>query len=74
MIYECQEFPPVGLKKFNDKILCLSGTQDKILDIKYNDEFCRNNNIKNIYLNVSHSLYNEISKAFEYTLNFFNEK
>lgn len=74
MIDECQSFIPDNLKKFSDRILCISGNQDVILNTTYNDEFCKKNNITNIYLNASHSLYEEISKAFEYTIDFFNEK
>ncbi len=74
MIEECQNFIPNYLEKISDRILCISGTQDIILDTTYNDEFFRKNNIKNIYLNASHSLFEEISKAFEYTIEFFNKK
>lgn len=74
MIDECQNFTPNSLEKFSDRILCISGAQDVILDTTYNDEFCRKNHITNIYLNASHSLFEEISKAFEYTIDFFNEE
>lgn len=76
MIDECQDFVPKSFEKFSDKILCLSGTQDVILNTKYNDEFCKSNHIKNIYLNASHSLFEEILKAFQYTIDFLveNEK
>lgn len=74
MIDECQNFVPDYIERFSDRILCISGTQDVILDTAYNDEFCLSNNITNIYLNASHSLFEEISKAFEYTIDFFNEK
>lgn len=74
MIDECQDFNPNYLKKISDRILCISGSQDVILDTTYNDEFCRKNNITNIYLDASHSLFEEISKAFDYTIDFFNEK
>lgn len=73
MINECQNFVPESFEKFSDKILCLSSSQDVILDTKYNDDFCKKNNIKNIYLDASHSLFEEISKAFEYTISFVDE-
>lgn len=74
MIDECKNFSPNYMEMFSDRILCLSGSQDIILDTKYNDEFCKRNGIKNIYLNASHSLFEEIDKAFDYTIDFFNEK
>ncbi len=74
MIEECQGFIPDYLEKFSGRILCLSGTYDIILDSKYNDDFCKKNNITNIYLNATHSLFEEIEKAFDYTIRFFNQK
>lgn len=74
MLNECQEFNSDYLKGISNKILCLSGTQDVILDTTYNDEFCQKNNITNIYLNASHSLYEEIETAFKYTIDFFNKE
>ena len=74
MIEECQGFIPDYLEKFSDRILCISGTQDVILDTSYNDKFCKKNNITNIYLNASHSLFEEITKAFDYTIDFFNKE
>lgn len=74
MIAECQDFTPNYLVKFSDRILCLSGTYDIILDTKYNADFCQKNNIENIYLSASHSLFEEIEKAFDYTIDFFNKK
>lgn len=72
MIDDCQNFTPDYLKKFSDRILFLSGKQDVILDTSYNDNFCTKNNIENIYLDASHSLFEEITKAFEYSIDFFN--
>lgn len=74
MIDDCKNFEPNYLKIFADKILVLSGTKDIILDVKYNDKFCKENNITNIYLDASHSLFEDIDKAFVYTIDFFNKK
>ena len=70
IINECEIFEPNYLSKFSDKILVLSGKKDVILNTKYNDEFCNKNNITNIYLDASHSLFEEIENAFDYTLDF----
>lgn len=73
MIDDCRNFEPSYLKKFADKILVLSGKQDVILNTKYNDDFCKENNIPNIYLNASHSLFEDIDNAFDYTIDFLNK-
>lgn len=73
MIDECRNFEPTYLKKFSNNILVLSGAQDVILNTKYNDEFCCDNNISNIYLETSHSLYEDIESAFKYTIEFFDK-
>lgn len=74
MIDECKNFKPNYLNKFSDRILVLSGKQDIILNTKYNDDFCNINDITNIYLDASHSLFEEINTAFDYTINFLEEK
>lgn len=74
MIDECKNFKPNYLNKFSDRILVLSGKQDTILNTKYNDDFCNINDITNIYLDASHSLFEEINTAFDYTINFLEEK
>ena len=73
MLDDCKDFSPNYLKKFANKILVLSGSQDVILDSKYNDEFCKENNITNIYLNASHSLFEDIDNAFIHTIEFMNK-
>ena len=70
MIDECKTLSLKALLQNKDNILCLSGTDDVILDTKLNDEFFRKNNIKNIYLKASHSLFEDIEKAFEYTIEY----
>lgn len=74
MIDECKNFKPNYLNKFSDRILVLSGKQDIILNTKYNDDFSNINDITNIYLDASHSLFEEINTAFDYTINFLEEK
>lgn len=71
MIDECRNFKPDYLNNFSNKILVLSGINDVILNTKYNDFFCKNNNINNIYLDASHSLYEDIEGAFNYTVAFY---
>lgn len=74
MIDDCKNFEPNYFKNFANKILVLSGTQDIILNTEYNNMFCKENNINNIYLNASHSLFEDINNAFIYTINFFSNK
>lgn len=74
MIDECKIFKPNYLNKFSDRILVLSSKHDAILNTKYNDDFCNTNDITNIYLDTSHSLFEDINTAFAYTINFFEEK
>lgn len=73
MINDCKNFEPNYLSNFFNKILVLSRKHDIILDTKYTDDFCNKNNITNIYLDTSHSLFEDIETAFTYTINFFNE-
>lgn len=68
MIDDCNNFTPDYLRNLSDIILVLSGKNDVILNTKYNEDFCTKNKIKNIYLNASHSLFEEISKAFDLTI------
>ena len=71
MINECRDFSPDYLERFSDSILVLSGNNDLILNTKYTDEFCVKNNIKEIYFEASHSLYEKIEDVFKNTINFF---
>lgn len=73
MIASCKKFKPDYLKKFANNILVLSGKQDVILNTTFNDNFCRQYNIKNIYLNTSHSLFEDINTAFTHTIDFFEK-
>lgn len=73
MIDSCKDFTPEYLKKFASKILVLSGKQDVILNTKYNDRFCKKLKIDNIYLNASHSLFEEIDSAFNFSIDFFEK-
>ena len=52
----------------------LYGKKDVILNTKYNDDFCNKNNITNIYLDASHSLFEDIENAFDYTLDFLENR
>lgn len=70
MIDDCKDFKPTYLNNFSNKILVLSGTNDVILNTLCNDNFCKENNITNIYLEASHSLFEDINVAFKYTTNF----
>ena len=70
MINECKQLNLSYFEKNNEKILCLSGENDVILNTKYNDEFCNKNNIRNIYLPASHSLFEDIDNAFKYTIEY----
>jgi len=74
MIEECKNFSSSYLEKFADRILTLSGKNDVILDTKYNDIFCEKNYIKNIYLDASHSLFEDIDVAFTYTIAFLENE
>lgn len=74
MINECRDFSPDYLERFSDNILVLSGNNDLILNTKYTDEFCVKNNIKEIYFEASHSLYEKIEDVFKNTINFFKQR
>ena len=69
-IEELKTFNPEYLTKVGSKLLCLSGNNDIIIDTKFNHEFCKKYNIKNIDYNASHSLFEEIDKAFNDILEF----
>lgn len=71
ILEECKTFSPEYLSNFNDTTLFISGNNDVILDTKYNENFAKKHNIKNIYLEASHSLFEQIEKAFELTIDFF---
>lgn len=74
LIEECREFTPDTIAKYGDKILVLSGKNDVILDTSFNTQFFSENGIENIWLEASHSLYEEIGKAFDITINYFETK
>ena len=71
MIEECKNLKLKRYEENSNNILCITGEKDIILNTKFNDEFCKNNNITNLYLNASHALFEEIDKAFDYTIRFF---
>ena len=71
MIDECRGFSPDYLKRFSNNMLVFSGKNDVILNTKYNDEFCKENNIKEIYVEASHSLFEKIEEVFKDTIDFF---
>ena len=71
MIKECESFSADTIAKLYDKVLVLSGLDDVILDTSFNAQFCDKYGIKNIWLKASHSLFENIEEAFEYTINFF---
>ena len=71
MINECREFSPDYLKRFSNNILVLSGKNDVILNTKLNDDYCKANNIEEIYFEASHSLYEKIEEVFKETMTYF---
>lgn len=71
-IEELKDFKPDYLAEAGSKLLVLSGKDDVIINTKYNHEFCAKHNIKNIDYNASHSLFEEIDKAFDDMESFFN--
>lgn len=74
ILEECRGFNPDYLGKFNKDILMLSGKNDVILNTKFGDDFSKKFGIKNEYLVASHSLFEQIDKAFELTINHFESK
>ena len=71
-IEELKSFKPDYLTKVGSKLLVLSGKNDIIIDTKFNHEFCKKHNIRNIDYDASHSLFEEIDKAFYDIEEFFN--
>ena len=71
MITECKTFIPDALVQYSSNILVLSGKNDVILDTSYNTQFFEERGIQNIWLDASHSLFEDIERAFELTTNFF---
>ncbi len=71
IIEECKSLTPDYLANFASKMLVLSGDADVILNTKIHSEFCEKHNIKNIWLEGSHSLFESIDKAFELTVEHF---
>lgn len=74
MITECKTFVPDALVRYSNNILVLSGKNDVILDTSYNTQFCKEREFENVWLDASHSLFEDIEKAFELTINFFEGK
>ena len=74
MITECKTFIPDALVRNKNNTLVLSGKNDVILDTSYNTQFCEERGFKNVWLDASHSLFEDIEKAFELTINFFEDK
>lgn len=73
MLTECEGFLPDYLEKFSENILVISGKKDVILDTQYNDAFCKKYNIKEVYLDTSHALFEDIGTAFDLTIDFFEK-
>jgi hypothetical protein len=73
MIEECNDFYPNYLSNFSDRILVISGREDLILNTKYNEEFCMENNIENIYFDASHSLFEKIDEVSDITIEYLNK-
>jgi len=63
-IEELKSFKPDYLTKVGSKLLVLSGKNDIIIDTKFNHEFCKKHNIRNIDYDASHSLFEKIDKVF----------
>ena len=70
-IEELKNFKPDYLTKVGSKLLCLSGTNDVIINTKFNHDFCKKHKIKNVDLVASHSLFEDIDTAFELIVDFF---
>lgn len=68
MINDCKSFSPDYYKKFSDRIVILFGKNDVILDTKYNEKFCLDNNKQKYYFDASHSLYEKIDDVFKVTI------
>lgn len=71
LIQECKTFVPDALIRYSDRVLVLSGRNDVILDTSYNTQFFEERGFKNIWLDASHSLFEDIDKAFDYSIRFF---
>ena len=71
MLEDCKQYSSDAYKKIHDKVLVLGGKQDVILETKYNEEFCKENDIALECFDASHSLYEDIEKVFEVTINYF---
>ena len=70
MIDDCRRFKANRFIELRDNILVLAGKQDVILDLSYNEEFCKKNNIRMKYFDASHSLYEDIENAIAVSLEF----
>ncbi len=73
IIEECKFFYPSYFEKIAERILVLSGSEDVILTLGYNDIFCRKNNIKQKYFKASHSLFEQMDSVFDEATEFFTK-
>lgn len=73
MIHECKTFIPDAIARYSNRVLAISGKNDVILDTSYNMQFFNERNIRNEWLSASHSLFEEIDKAFELTISFITD-
>lgn len=71
MIEECKQYKVSELQKYADKMVVMFGTQDVILDTKYNEDFCKEYGIATKYYNASHSLFEEIGQVTNDVIAFF---
>lgn len=68
---ETLEFSPDYFKKFADRTLAFTGTQDAIFDTSYNINFMREAGIKNVMLDASHSLFEDFENFKKQATEFF---
>lgn len=71
MLEECKQYSSDVYKRNHDKVLVLGGKQDVILETKYNEDFCKENDIALKYFEASHSLYEDIENVFDVTISYF---
>ncbi len=67
------KFKPDYLSKYADKILCLSGRDDIIMDTSFVDKFCNQIKITNHYFAASHSLFEAMDKVQPLIANFIKQ-
>lgn len=71
MIEDCKSFKPDYYKNLSSQIIVMSGNNDVILDTKYNEIFCQENGIENLWFEASHSLFEDIESVFRVTIDYF---